>query len=141
MEFKFNVTGVRRKELVMAISEILDIPPEYKGAPTFAYVIGNFRINKEGSLCFDETTDSIEITLERLIDGLDQRGFQFETPEKQYDETAEGRDAEADVPNPDEAEAWAEREMRRMNLENQKIPDYSNRGPYGGDEAPDFLTI
>ncbi|MDD3897693.1 MAG: virulence protein [Syntrophomonadaceae bacterium] len=140
MEFKFNVTGARRKELVMAIGEILDIPPEYKGAPTFAYVIGDFTVNKERSICFDEKTDNIEITVERLLDGLDQRGFQFETPDKQYGEPAEGGYA-ADVPAPDEAEAWAKREMRRMNLENQKVPDYSNRGPYGGDDVSNILTI
>ena len=31
----------------------------------------------------------------------------------------------------DEAEAWAERELRRMRLESENVPDYSNRGPYG----------
>lgn len=30
-------------------------------------------------------------------------------------------------------EVWAEREMYRMNIENQNIPDYSNRGQYSGD--------
>lgn len=140
MEFRFNVTGARRKELVMAIGEILDTQPKYKGAPTFSYVIGDLTVNKEGSICFDEKTGNIEITVERLLDGLDQAGFQLEVPDKQYDEPAEGGDA-ADVPDPDEAEAWAEREMRRMNLENQKVPDYSNRGPYGGDDVPDILTI
>lgn len=140
MEFKFKVTGARRKELVTAIGEILDIPPEYKGAPTFAYVIGDFTVNKEGSLCFDESADNTELTVERLLDGLDQAGFRLEAPDKQYDEPAEGGDA-ADVPDPDEVDAWAEREMRRMNLENQKVPDYSNRGPYSGDDDPDIMTI
>jgi hypothetical protein len=135
MEFKYGVTGKRRKEMVMAIAEIMDIPPEYKGAPTFAYEIGNFTVNKEGSLCFDETTDNIEITMERLINGLGQRRFQFEAPDRQYDE------AGTDATHPAEAEALAEREVRRMNLENHNIPDYSNRGPYGGDEIPDILTI
>ncbi len=139
MELKYGVTGTRRKEMATAIAEILDIPQKYKGVPTFAYVIGDFTVNKEGSLCFDETTDNIEITVERLIEGLDQRGFQFEMPDRQYDEPPEGSDA--DAPNPDEAEAWAEREVRRINLENQKVPDYSNRGPYGGDDVPDILTI
>jgi hypothetical protein len=26
--------------------------------------------------------------------------------------------------------------LRRMNLESQNVPDYSNRGPYGGDSIP-----
>lgn len=50
MEFKFNVTGARRKELVMAISEILNTAPEYQGAPTFAYEVGGYRIDKAGTL-------------------------------------------------------------------------------------------
>jgi len=33
----------------------------------------------------------------------------------------------------DEAEVWAEREMRRLQLEDANVPDYSNRGQYGGD--------
>ena len=37
----------------------------------------------------------------------------------------------------DEAEAYAEHEMRRMKLEAENIPDYSNRGQYGGDEITD----
>lgn len=82
MEFKYEVTGTRRKEFVMAIGEILDIPPEYKGAPTFDYVIGNFTVNKEGSLCFDEKTNNIEVTVERLIGQLDRRGFQLEVSDE-----------------------------------------------------------
>jgi len=42
-----------------------------------------------------------------------------------------------------EAEAWAEREMRRMKIENENVPDYSNQGPYGGDviDESDILII
>ena len=78
MEFKFNVTGARRKELVKAISEILNTAPEYKGAPTFAYVIGGFTVNKEGTLSASENNS--EEDLEQLLNELDQRGFQFEAP-------------------------------------------------------------
>lgn len=38
--YKFGVTGQDRKKLVEAISEILDTPMNYLGAPTFAYEIG-----------------------------------------------------------------------------------------------------
>jgi len=50
MEFKFNVTGDRRKELVMATSEILNTEPKYQGAPTFAYEVGGYCIDKMGTL-------------------------------------------------------------------------------------------
>jgi hypothetical protein len=74
MEFKFNVTGARRKELVMAISEILNTAPEYKGPPTFAYVIGGFTVNKTGTLCFGENNAA---EVDELLNELDRRGFQF----------------------------------------------------------------
>jgi hypothetical protein len=80
MEFKFNVTGARRKELVQVISEILNTAPEYKGAPTFAYVIGGFTVNKEGTLTTSEINSGEE--LEQLLNKLDRRGFQFEAPDE-----------------------------------------------------------
>lgn len=78
MEFKFNVTGARRKELVQAISEILNTAPEYKGPPTFAYIVGEYAVNKEGTLSTSEINSGEE--LEQLLNELDQRGFQFEAP-------------------------------------------------------------
>ena len=30
------------------------------------------------------------------------------------------------------------REMRRIKLERENVPDYSNRGPYGGDDICDI---
>ena len=78
MEIRFNVTGPRRREMVKAVSEIADWPAEYKGAPTFAYVIGDFTVDKEGTLSFSDMTDSELV--ENLIDGLVKRGFEFEEP-------------------------------------------------------------
>lgn len=78
MEIKYNVMGARRKELVQAVSEITDQPVTYKGAPTFAYEIGDFTVDKDGTLIFDDLTDSELV--ENLIEGLEQRGFGFEKP-------------------------------------------------------------
>lgn len=78
MEVKYNVTGARRKELVGAISEITDCPATYKGAPTFAYEIGDFTVDKDGMLSFDNRTDSELV--EKLLDTLAERGFEFEEP-------------------------------------------------------------
>ena len=47
-EFKFNVTGTERKKLAGAISEILNTPIKYLGAPTFAYEVGSYHIDKNG---------------------------------------------------------------------------------------------
>ncbi|XJZ27690.1 virulence protein [Bacillota bacterium Lsc_1132] len=77
MGIRFNVTGPRRKELVNAVSEIADYPAIYKGAPTFAYEISGFIVDKEGTLSFDNTMDSKQV--ERILDGLAERGFKCET--------------------------------------------------------------
>ena len=40
MTIEFHLTGEKRKALVKAISEILEIPAEYQYMPTCAYKIG-----------------------------------------------------------------------------------------------------
>ena len=74
MEIKYNVTGPDRKRLVTAISEILDCPVKYEGAPTFAYRVDYFTIAKNGTVGFDDRADSEEI--EKLIERLHEKGFE-----------------------------------------------------------------
>jgi len=50
MEAKFNLKGAGRKKLALAVSELLEKPLNYKGAPTFAYESGSYSIDKEGTL-------------------------------------------------------------------------------------------
>lgn len=50
MKINYNVTGSNRKSLVNAISQELNSPAKYLGAPTFAYEIGAYRIDKNGLL-------------------------------------------------------------------------------------------
>lgn len=61
MEFKFNVTGTERKKLAGAVSEILNQPTKYLGAPTFAYEIGDYRIDKQG-------TDELDRIVKKLYE-------------------------------------------------------------------------
>lgn len=79
MEIRFNVTGARRKELVTAVSKITSNPVIYKGAPTFAYEVGSFTIDKEGTLSFDDRADSGNV--ERLLEALCKKGFEAEAQE------------------------------------------------------------
>ena len=65
MEARFNVTGEARKALVKAIGEILGFEPVYKCAPSFAYVVDNITISKDGALSWDDCTD--EITIQNLL--------------------------------------------------------------------------
>ena len=48
MQINYNVTGAKRKELVNAISQKLNAPVRYLGAPTFAYEVADYNIDKNG---------------------------------------------------------------------------------------------
>jgi hypothetical protein len=50
MRIHYNLSGAARKALVTAISEELNLPAHYQGAPTFAYEVGGYRIDKTGML-------------------------------------------------------------------------------------------
>ena len=67
IEVAYNVTGVRRKQLVVAVSEFTNIEPEYKAAPSFAYEIGDYMVDKEGTLTGPENP--------ALIESLKEQGF------------------------------------------------------------------
>lgn len=79
MEARFNVSGEERKALAKAIEEALGLEPVYKGAPSFAYVVGNINISKDGILSWDDRTD--EITIQNLLKKLLELGFTYETDE------------------------------------------------------------
>lgn len=79
MKIDFNRTGGERKALVTEIGEILRKKPEYKGAPTFIYQIGSFKVDKEGALIFDEGV--IGEKAATLLDKLESRGFTYVKPE------------------------------------------------------------
>ncbi|MBV5280447.1 MAG: virulence protein, partial [Actinobacteria bacterium] len=50
MKINYNVTGEKRKALAGAVSQELNAPMKYLGAPTFAYEVGGYRIDKSGML-------------------------------------------------------------------------------------------
>lgn len=70
MEARFNVTGTERKALVKAIENIIHQTAVYKKAPTFEYTVGDFTIDKNGTVYCDDGD-----TLERLIHNLIADGF------------------------------------------------------------------
>jgi len=82
MTINYNVTGSERKRLVQTIAEITECETKYKGAPTFAYEVDYFTIDKNGVFSFDDRADSNEV--EQLIEALAERGFEFDG----YDKTA-----------------------------------------------------
>lgn len=78
MTIAFHLTGEKRKALVKAISEILEIPAEYQYMPTCAYKIGEcYTVTKEGNLEISDSADSKET--EHLTEELKKRGYDIPT--------------------------------------------------------------
>lgn len=67
MDIRFCVTGNRRKALAAAVSESIGESAVYQYAPSFAYVIGAYQIDKEGTLMGPDNQD--------LLSTLAERGF------------------------------------------------------------------
>jgi len=77
MRIHYNLTGAERKSLVGAISQVLNAPTKYLGAPSFAYEVGGYHIDKHGTLTGPDSLD-----LEADLQGL----HGFEAVERAYDE-------------------------------------------------------
>ena len=50
MRINYHVTGPKRKALVEAISQELNAPVKYLGAPTFTYEVGSYNVDRNGVL-------------------------------------------------------------------------------------------
>lgn len=95
MQVKYNVTGAERKTLVQNIALILLKTQQYQGAPTFAYTVGDYTIDKNGTLdCPDNATETEHLLLE-----LEMRGFTCE------------REQPTDLPSEQPAEETIEEEQ------------------------------
>ena len=65
MRINYNVTGPERKALVAAISQELNTPTKYLGTPTYAYAVGGYYIDKNGTV-----TGPDNLALEADLQGL-----------------------------------------------------------------------
>ena len=72
---KIKTNAENRKDVVKAVSEILNMPSKYLGVPSCNFQVGNCIIDRTGTV---ETED--EKTAEMLLTGLAERGF-VDTPE------------------------------------------------------------
>lgn len=78
MRLSYNVKGAERKSLVAAISQELNAPTKYLGAPTFAYEVGGYHIDKNGTVTGEDNL--------ALEDALHQQGFDVDGDSRHYDE-------------------------------------------------------
>lgn len=73
MVIKYNVTGADRKRLVTALSKITGAKAKYLGMPSMAYEVGDFIIDKNGTLELTGKTGGEEI--ESVAECLVSEGF------------------------------------------------------------------
>ncbi len=59
MRIYYNVTGDRRKSLVGAVSQELNAQIKYLGAPTFAYEVSGYTIDKNGVLEGEDNSELV----------------------------------------------------------------------------------
>jgi len=139
-EFRFGVTGKERKNFVAAVSEILDQPKKYLGTPSYAFSVGDYIIDREGTLIG-------EYNMELLL-GLTARGF-IRTDisldalhEAQEVDAALDAEVETIEPELETPEETAETEILDENIETEEISDEveSEEEPIETDTS-DRLTI
>ena len=85
MTITINAQGAERKKLVKTIAEWLGEDVHYCGAPTFAYEIGRFTVEKSGSLTFSDMLDSEVV--ERLLEHIYDEGFDIDQSHTEEDDT------------------------------------------------------
>ena len=102
MRYNYNLSGSDRKPLVEAISQILDKPAVYQGAPSFAYTVGDFTVDRNGVLSYTSNIHPDFAAV--LISDLQERGFVAGTVKNE----ANNETLEENVNDVDEAEAATE---------------------------------
>jgi hypothetical protein len=75
MEIRFNLEKEARKTLVRVLSEITGEKAVYLGAPSFAYTIGEYAIDRYGTLSCGGLPDA----LPALLDELSARGYVYDS--------------------------------------------------------------
>lgn len=84
MMIQFEVPGKERKHLAQVLSSWLGYDVKYCGAPSFAYEVGPYMLDRNGVLSRDDESDPE--TLERMLQYLHDDGFQFETMDAEAEE-------------------------------------------------------
>ena len=83
MVLYYNLKGSERKPLVKAIEEITGVKSKYLGPPSMSYQIGDYNVDKEGTLSWPDLNDADPEFLEQreqMIEQLSELGFKWEYP-------------------------------------------------------------
>ena len=128
MTLNFNLQGAERKTLVQAISAILETPAVYLRTPTYAYQVGEYHIDKNGTVTGEDNTD--------LVNLLQQNGFIAENAA--YEASTEANEAEANAleTTATEAETGAEEDPAEADeAEADTLETEATEGECGVEEA------
>lgn len=128
LKYRYNLTGQKRKKLVEAISEILDLPAIYQKAPTFAYKIGEFTISRDGTLSYNSKIHPEYAAV--LIGDLQKLGFVAETTQDEAETVAVEEDEEETV------DTSTSTEIPEGQAVTETAPDTNPEG-----DKPENLTI
>lgn len=78
MIIHYRANGKERKRLAEVIAKEIGVDAIYQGAPTFAYQMDYFTVDREGALVFDDEMGGDEA--ERVLDAIADAGF---TPQEE----------------------------------------------------------
>ena len=73
MQIKYHLEGSERKALLAVMGEILQDTPKYMGPPTFSFSIGEYTIDRHGTLDCPDHLDSTQGAM--LIRELERDGY------------------------------------------------------------------
>lgn len=76
MKKNYNVQGKDRKSMAQLIGSWLNTEVKYAGIPTYAYRIGEFTVDRNGSLEFNDGLD--QETVSGLLEHLEANGYHSE---------------------------------------------------------------
>ncbi len=120
MRYNYNLSGSGRKPLLEAASQILDKPAVYQGAPSFAYTVGDYTVDRNGILSYNSNIHPDFAAV--LISDLQERGFVAEIIS----------DTDDDEPTTENAYDTDENEAITENIASTEVTDT---------DSSDILTI
>lgn len=88
MKINYNIQGPKRKELVKLIADFTGYEAKYCGAPTFAYEVGGYGVDKNGTVTL--APNAPDEAVERMIQMLYDNGFSGEFESAQEPEIEAG---------------------------------------------------
>jgi hypothetical protein len=101
MQINYNVTGPKRKALVNAISQELNAPVKYLGAPTFAYEVADYNVNKNGVLSGPDNKELVDDLLRFHDFKAISEEFDAPPPKAEANETEESINLIIQMPRAD----------------------------------------